>query len=1243
MGLLVLTIGRNRDTPRKILQRLQLRATATQQPYRHATRWINRPVATRLHYQIQMENSSRTKARKIELVWDTGATQSIVRDDVPLEDEQPHVGRMFTGTGSHAASHTQGTLRLSSGVELGRVWRILSFSRNLLSVGRICDLGYRVTFDANQGLATDATGRIRFTASRVASGLYVQDVALPPASSAHALLAERKDRFYYHCLFGHPADRTLSKILSKFRISLPKALNGTFQCESCAFGKIKERPFKRRNEYSPVAGGRWHLDTAGPLPMSLDKFKYFVLIIDEATRRIIKTVLLARKGDIQKQLPAIIRESRLQEGVHVYAIRSDGAKEFKSLALLEFLQEQGIRKETTIPHKHCELAERVIQTVKNIARCILYQANLGINLWSHAIRFAATLYNMRPHASLNFLSPDEAFGATQQLHDIRKLPMFGSRAVYAEPDKTKTKGLNPPGKHCIYLGHNALGPVVLDCNTRKSGNLGRTVQVFNGRFLSPEEATSLGIGIDPDNGLYSYLDDDYIPPEEPLLSQSTNNATATPASPVANSVEVAEVSPVARVPPSSSVASTRGTSSRRKRKPVSYEETPEVIDRCFTAEAHLTSSSLDKTAASIRDRTRALLSRLPGPFSPELIDVLSEASTDTEVLQEVIRKLKYRSMRYREVSQECLLTLSIPDVLAFHMDHMPATEPKSFAQAIRHPCWRDAIQREMNSIREKGVYKLAPLPKDRLPLRSTWVFRIKRAEDGSIQKYKARLCIKGFRQVKGMDFHLTFAPVGSRCALRLFLCVVVSRGWSLTHWDVSTAFLHGDLTETIYMLQPEGYKDGSGKVWLLLKGLYGLKQAPRIWFRKISSVLLSLGFIQSTVEKCVFFTDSILVFLYVDDLLISAVSAQAYEWLKTKLFATFSMKDLGFPSQFLGFSISKISKGIAITGEKYINELLAKFNLAKVNPCATPMESGIQLQPTDSDRPRPLEVQRYQELIGGLLYLSTNLRPDITYAVSSLSQFMNCAERKHWKAAKRILRYLSGTKNIGLQYISSDNATAIRIDTSGVASLKQRNRTCCICKKEHPQTELSCLTDADYAASFTRRSRTGYVCKMNSNIIMWRSRLQNVVSLSTCEAELYALVDGGLEMEFIRKLHFELSQLKPFEDHITTKAWKLRCDNQATIKAVQEPGSKVKVTKHIDVRHSWINEKLENKMIDLCYVSTKENVADMFTKPLPKTQFEYLRKKLGLYMGESTVSGSVKNDDDSSIGESLFLYDDPEW
>ena len=1138
-----------------------------------------------------IQNRSAIPSR-LELVWDSGSTRSIVNLPQILQHTSPISGKIATGTGELISPTAEGELPIGPSLTLPSTWLIPDFRRNLLSLGNLCDQGLTVTLTSTKALAIDSSGRVRARADRRPGGLYIQ--SLPETLDECHILAPNS-RLYYHCLFGHPSDRALARILQRLGLKPTDSSSPMPPCEACAYGKLRERPFKPTDSFCDVVGGRWHLDTAGPITPSIDGFRYFVLILDEASRKIMAALTLRTKGEIGPLLRQEVTRHQRERKLHLFAIRMDGAREFNTLDLRDLYSDYGIRREPVIPHMHARLAERVIQTVKNIARCILRQANLGISLWSFAIRHASKLYNSRPHSSLNYLSPDEAFGDSKASEPSPPSYIFGSCAVYAEPNKLKTKGLRPTGHACIYLGSNPTGPLVLNTTTKAHGNLGRTVTVFNGKFLSPAEANDLGIGWGEQVFQAVQPAANYEPPADPEPALAHPTETSRP---------------------------------RRKRPRISYEETPEAMDQCFYVSDLLCKSPTDSSAWSIRRRITDILETVPILNSPEDLVALRDASEASEVLDTSLalrRRFTNRPRFHLPPSHECLTMMNPKNLLPPSQPSILTEAPKSYAQAVKYSCWRDAIDKELDSIRSNRVFRLVDLPPGRVPLRSTWVFKVKRDHRGRIERYKARLCIKGFRQVQGVDFNLTFAPVGSRAALRLFLSYAVQKELTIHHWDVKTAFLNGELEEDIYMRQPAGLNDGSPKVWKLVKGLYGLKQAPRIWFQKIRSVLLELGLQQSSAEPCIFFNRHILLYLYVDDLLLASSTRSAYQSLKRALFAKFDMKDLGFPKKFLGFEVLQLPQGIGITGENYIKTVLEDFNLIDANPSIIPMTPGFDSRPSEDHKADPSECRRYQTLMGSLLYLATNLRPDIAYATSLLSQHMSNPEPKHWKAAKKVLRYLKGTLTTGIELLKyKGNRLDVLSNARGGRS--SRDRICSICNGRHDQEALKCFTDSDYAANWARRSRTGYVCRHGPNLIAWRSRLQPVVPLSTCEAELYAMVDGSKEAEQLRKVLAELSMRKPFEDHHKCSRWSLHSDNQAAIAAVKEVGSRAKVTKHIDVRHRWLNDKVSEDKLVVRYVPTDKNVADLLTKALPQVTFEKLVGKLGLMKVSSQVRGSVSTD-----------------
>ncbi|KAK3021003.1 hypothetical protein RJ639_045468 [Escallonia herrerae] len=311
-------------------------------------------------------------------------------------------------------------------------------------------------------------------------------------------------------------------------------------------------------------------------------------------------------------------------------------------------------------------------------------------------------------------------------------------------------------------------------------------------------------------------------------------------------------------------------------------------------------------------------------------------------------------------------------------------------------------------------------------LDSKWVYKIKFNSDGFVERYKARVVVRGDTQVEGLNYTETFAPIAKMVSVRVFLAVAVIKNWELHQIDINNAFLHGDLHEEVYIRPPPGFSPSSpNKVLRLRKSLYGLRQSPRNWFAKLSTALRSYGFLQSHADHTLFTYRKWDVFLsvlvYVDDLILAGNNSTACSLFKKYLNDCFKLKDLGPLKYFLGIEAARGPRGLFLSQRKYELDILSEFSLSASKPAAFPMEQnhGLALDggPLLSD-PGP-----YRRLIGRLVYL-TITRPDICYAVHVLSQFMQSPRSQHWDAALRVLRYLEAAPGQGL-FLPTDSPLQI--------------------------------------------------------------------------------------------------------------------------------------------------------------------------------------------------------------------------
>lgn len=395
--------------------------------------------------------------------------------------------------------------------------------------------------------------------------------------------------------------------------------------------------------------------------------------------------------------------------------------------------------------------------------------------------------------------------------------------------------------------------------------------------------------------------------------------------------------------------------------------------------------------------------------------------------------------------------------------------------------------------------------------------------------------------------------------------------------DVHNAFLHGDLHEEIYMVLPPGLRrQGENLVCRLHKSLYGLKQASRQWFSKFSEAIRSAGYTQSKADYSLFtrkvgasFTA---LLIYVDDILITGNDLTAIDALKSFLNKRFRIKDLGDLKFFLGIEIARSKKGIFISQRKYLLDILKDVGLLGARPAGFPMEQNLKLLPDKRDLLH--DPCRYRRLIGRLIYL-TITRPDITFVVNTLSGFMQQPRKPHYDAALRILRYLKSTPGQGILFSSQ--------------SLLQ----------------LKAFCDADWAGCpVTRRSTTGYCVFLGNSLISWKSKKQKTVSLSSAEAEYRSMAAVCCELTWLQSLFRDLciNDVSPALLH---------CDNQATLHIAVNPVFHER-TRHIEIDCHFIRDKIQEGKVVTKFVPSSEQVADIFTKPLGKTQFQTLLGKLAV-------------------------------
>ncbi|GKB53916.1 putative ribonuclease H-like domain-containing protein, partial [Tanacetum coccineum] len=472
-------------------------------------------------------------------------------------------------------------------------------------------------------------------------------------------------------------------------------------------------------------------------------------------------------------------------------------------------------------------------------------------------------------------------------------------------------------------------------------------------------------------------------------------------------------------------------------------------------------------------------------------------------------------------------------------------EPKKISEALEDESWVDAMQEELLQFKIQKVWILVDLPYGKKAIGTKWVYRNKKDERGVVVRNKARLVAQGHRQEEGIDYDEVFAPVARIEAIRIFLAFASYMGFIVYQMDVKSAFLYGKIDEEVYVSQPPGFIDPKypKKVYKVVKALYGLHQAPRAWYATLSTFLLKNGYKRGTIDKTLFIKkdkhDIILVQVYVDDIIFGSTKRSWCDEFENLMKSRFQMSSMGELTFFLGLQVKQKEDGIFISQDKYVAEILKKFDFVSVKTASTPIETQKPL--VKDEEASDVDVHLYRSMIGSLMYLTAS-RPDIMFAVCACSR---------------------------------------------VSSF-----------------DLEAYSDSDYAgANLDRKSTTGGCQFLGRRLISWQCKKQTIMATSTTEAEYVAAANCCGQVLWIQNQMLDYGF-----NFMNTKIY---IDNESTICIVKNLVYHSK-TKHIAIRHHFIRDAYEKKLIQVLKIHTDDNVADLLTKAFDVSRFQFLVVTIGM-------------------------------
>lgn len=1005
---------------------------------------------------------------------------------------------------------------------------------NLFSIGAAGEKGNKTSFDQNSCVVTRGSDGQVLVKGTKEKGMYVLSMRAR-AAKHHALAAKDVMTLtQFHRILGHASSERVRKLLRSVGIEPRGSLD--IECSDCPEGKGRRASHPSRNVEADKPGVV-HVDLSGVNKVALNDFAYYLLAKDMFTE-FVMAYFCKTKAEVPQVLARLCIDFENLSGFQIRELHTDNGTEFINKVTRLLCLKEKITHVTSAPYcpQQNGRIEREMQTITQSARTMLRASTLPIELWKEAISCAVYIKNRLP-TSKSEVTPLERF--TKMKPKIDHLVEFGVPVHIIVNDKylSKWDSRTEPGFIVGYTSRTNTyrvftrdGKIKETCDVIFDKHKERVSSEQTGKREEDDQNVHVGAcqGIGADS--LDIKSDTFVTATSGGHNSDYNGTVGKNGQPYCTGPRLENFFRQFRAYANDDDRDTHGKDDSEN----IYQNIGKQMEENGGSDGNSNhNSSLEGAVLTDEQSSGSTSTWSARPTAPPPLPPRPEYENET-----------------RDHDQQTYYCLNVDEKV-----------PSSYGDATseRHRNnWSKPIEEEISSLIENETWHEVDWPKGIRPLTTKWVFAVKTNKIGEVVRHKARLVVRGFEQRYGIDYEQTFAPVAKLDSVRIVLAVAATRGWFVNQFDISSAFLHGTLKEEVYIRPPEGCRASVGKCFKLDKALYGLKQAPRAWNSTFNSYLSSIGLEATLSDPCVYTHTSkkAIMIVYVDDGLVISESKEIAENILSRIQDRFKTR-LMDGTMFLGLGLEYDGNGIRVSQQKYILDIIEKFNLTEAKLVPSPLSDYKDLE--DGEESKPTKAP-YRSAIGCLNYLACGTRPDIAFATNCLAQFNSNPRENHWAAVKRIIKYLKGTKDIAISYNPSR------------------------------QIELSLYSDADWGKNEkNRRSVSGAILLLNGSPIIFLSRRQKSVSLSSTEAEYISACEAVKELKWATQLLTELE--------VDYSQPTLFVDNQSAIRQIQNSESKRR-SKHIDIAYHFVRQEFERGKFNIKYIESENQLADHLTKPL---------------------------------------------